>query len=969
MAATPMAGELHRHAGDVGGGAAERDFPLVHPTDSRARTELRRLLLRDAILWRSATQPVLSRDGTPARWMLDSLSVTLTGRGSTVAARCVLDLLRHFEGRQLATYGLTGVPLLQACVLNGEGRYHGIIVRKEAKPYGSLKVLEGPLDRSEPVVMVDDSVSSGLSMWQCADRLEGAGFAVEGAVCLVRFGYGRGTSKLVERGYRMGAVFDIYEDFIPHIDGESPYETNPTKDFGTVAYCRPAPEGADPTALAREVIGEYLRSGRVLTAPKTLDRRYDCGGGCWVSLRRRRNIHDRPARSGFWHFPGELPGTAGDDVVSASLRTARELARRHRDALAVLDDCAVAVTFFSPLEQCTLGDLDNDRYGIVVRSAERPAWMGGALPRMPGIATEWQQFAHAWRRNARLSPREPYRLYRHRVDKVVEPGVVWQPSGVPLPAHTGRYDTGSVAEIVARRARQRVLGELTHTTGVQRADTPTSREVADLCPPVDGVFVTIFANGRLAGCAGGFDQQPDRAVDDYVSAAVDDIRFQRPSASDDIAVSVSLLFNRHDIGAADPDWIVGVVRFPDQCLLVRQRDRTGLLLPFMAVRHNLTPRAYVDEVIDKAGVTRPPYHWTRYDYVSALATADRVCLLEGGLPRGVAAATSDAEAERLRRLLVRYIRRHHSVDGPPLGRYDVFADRLHAGLSPARLAYGAWVKARAGLRCEAEDDLHRLEVGRSGDGWIRLRNEPATISEAAFVLLANCELGASPAWSAEMSAMLCAQIDLHGRFATHDQPDPGADGYQDYAPGQALLALARSAQLGAADVQAEAIRRALRHYRIRFRHNHHWGAVAWLSQAFLGWGRVFDGQALIGFAYEIVDWALRFQSHKSGAFLNDHQPDSPGATTAVYLEAVGAVRAAAETAGDGDRERRYRGAGDRAVAFLDRLVYQDRDIPVLPNPAWAIGGVRSSVNSSDVRIDYVHHALSALLTLWPPGEG
>jgi hypothetical protein len=44
-------------------------------------------------------------------------------------------------------------------------------------------------------------------------------------------------------------------------------------------------------------------------------------------------------------------------------------------------------------------------------------------------------------------------------------------------------------------------------------------------------------------------------------------------------------------------------------------------------------------------------------------------------------------------------------------------------------------------------------------------------------------------------------------------------------------------------------------------------------------------------------------------------------------------------------------------------VYQPRDTAVLPNPEWALGGVRTSETASDVRIDYVHHALSAALAL------
>src|SRR6185369_5051137 len=82
----------------------------------QARAELLEMLQRSGILYRSETQQVLSRDGTSARWMLDSLAVTLSPRGAQLAGRCVLELLKRFDGRQLATYGLTGVPILQSCI-------------------------------------------------------------------------------------------------------------------------------------------------------------------------------------------------------------------------------------------------------------------------------------------------------------------------------------------------------------------------------------------------------------------------------------------------------------------------------------------------------------------------------------------------------------------------------------------------------------------------------------------------------------------------------------------------------------------------------------------------------------------------------------------------------------------------------------------------------------------------------------
>lgn len=899
--------------------------PVREPAPDDERAELLALLRRDGILHRSEEQPVLSRDGSSARWMLDSLPVTLTPRGGALAARALLRLLERFEGRQLATLGLTGVPLVQGCVLLGGGRYSGLLVRKERKPHGSLKLIEGRLDPDEPVVLVDDSISSGHSTLTCARLLREAGFEVEGAVALVGFGYDRGPARLVEDGLRVATVFDVYADVMRFMDDEPDHPANPTKRPLPAPAGRRLAEGLHPAVLAREVMAQHLRTGAVPRAPRTLDRAYDGAGGCWVSVRRRAQLHDRPARSGFWHFPDESSGRVPEDVVRAAVQTADQL-RAADDPLALLDECAVAVTFFGALEECTVADLDNDRYGIVVRSRERDSRMGGALPRMPGIATEWEQYVHAARRNAGLLPLEPHLLYRHPVEKVVEPGEAWQPTGVPAPGPTWS-DDADLARPVAEAARANVLREL--------GRPGPGSFVPRLPDAVQGLFVTVYAGGRLIGCAGAFAGDCATRLGEFAAAAVRDRRFRGAGPDDVIAVSVSLLFARHEIGQATPEWVAGPTRFADQALAVRQRDRSGFVLPFVAVTHNLGPREYVLEVIDKAGITRPPYFWTRYDCATWLADEDGVRRLRPALPEGAPAATAAGQWERLEPLLRRYTLRHSvPAEEPYLARYEVVADRLHAGAHPARIAYGAWVKARAGMLPEAEADLARL-------------GEPGTIAEPAFVALALLALGRTP----DVGRLVDA-IGRHGRIDTE---------FQDYAPGQVLLALAGAAAAGV-DVPAGAVERALAHYRRRFRQNTAWGSVSWLTQAYAAWGRLL-GAVHTRFAYEVADTALRYQSAKSGGFLNDHAAAPPGATTALYLEGIAAVRAAAAADGDVVREERYRTACARGLAFLDRLVYQPRDTAVLPNPEWALGGVRTAVTGSDVRIDYVHHALSAVLGL------
>ncbi len=152
-------------------------------------------------------------------------------------------------------------------------------------------------------------------------------------------------------------------------------------------------------------------------------------GGAWVSLRSRKDIFDRHAREGFWHFPGEPSWGPAEDVVRAAFLTACALPA-DVDRKRLLDSSSVAVTLFSPWKECTVGELDNDRYGIIVVSGERPEVMGAPCRACRGFATNGSSFTTRAINNGGLYEFEPYILYRHELSKFVEPGASWQPSGV-----------------------------------------------------------------------------------------------------------------------------------------------------------------------------------------------------------------------------------------------------------------------------------------------------------------------------------------------------------------------------------------------------------------------------------------------------------------------------------------------------------------------------------------------------------
>ncbi|HYI02559.1 MAG TPA: hypothetical protein VD972_41870 [Hyalangium sp.] len=916
--------------------------------------------MRDGIRRESPATLVSSEDGSTEPWKLDSLGVTLSSQGAELAGRCLLHLLESFEGKQLATFGTTGVPILQSCVLLSKGKYRGLLVRKEREA-GTGKLIEGRIDPSEPVVIINDSVGLETSLEECTARLEESGLRVEGGVSLVRFGYESGFSRMVSRGYRMLSLFDIWNDFVSHMPGEEVLAPNPTRAFlPHELTSKAAPEGLHPAELARRVIDEALRTGKLLRPPRRIEGRYSGAGGVWVSVRPKDDVQRRHARAGFWNFPEEKAPSLPAAIGEAAFLAAQTLKETGADPLAALEQSGIAVTFCSALEECEVGQLDNERYGLVVRSRERPFLMGGALPGMPGIGNEWQQLESARNGKARLLPWEPFALYRFKVQKAVEPGTVWQPSGVPAEAPP-RW-IGSSAAIAARALA--VVRELSEG----RDPAPAPRALP-LDSAVDFLSLSVYRQGRRVGTAGARVTRPDEELVALAGSALAEAGSGAPGTGEPLAVTVSLLHGSTELGELTPEEASAQTRHAEQALMAYQGEKSGLLLPSEAVTGNLAPLDFARAVLDKAGLTEGPSRWRRFDCVTWMADASGTHRVEHGLPVGPLPKALVQRMTRLTQPLCKFLLRHLGETT----RYEPFSDTVHKGLEAAVLAHQAWTMARAHrllgpaplgegaqtLLTALTSDLMFDEAERvwiSSDGG-------TSISEASFVLLALLEAGNDNTTAATLATTLWSSIGARGRFSCHMDRAFDDDSFQDAYPGQALLALARSAEKKVCAPDKEKLAQARRFYRHRFLHKRHWDQVCWLTQATVAWWRV-DRDAEAGrFAFEICDWALKYQSEKTGAFLNDHQPDTPGYTTALYLQALAAGIELAAGLRERARQKRYMDAYAQGIAFLDTLVYQERDVPLLPNPRYALGGVRTSPMQSEVRAGSVQHALAALLGL------
>jgi len=115
------------------------------------------------------------------------------------------------EARRLAGPELGAVALAASASLAGSLPF--LIVRKEAKDYGTERRIEGEFEAGEEVCLVEDVVTSGGAAEQAVEALREAGLVCRTAVCVVDREEG-GADALARKAVRLVPIFRA-SDILP----------------------------------------------------------------------------------------------------------------------------------------------------------------------------------------------------------------------------------------------------------------------------------------------------------------------------------------------------------------------------------------------------------------------------------------------------------------------------------------------------------------------------------------------------------------------------------------------------------------------------------------------------------------------------------------------------------------------------------------------------------------------------------
>ncbi len=181
--------------------------------------------------------------------------------------------------------------------------------------------------------------------------------------------------------------------------------------------------------------------------------------------------------------------------------------------------------------------------------------------------------------------------------------------------------------------------------------------------------------------------------------------------------------------------------------------------------------------------------------------------------------------------------------------------------------------------------------------------------------------------------------------------DPGN---QNYYPGEALFAIMSMYEQTGEIKYLQATQRAFPFYKDYFQEEQNTAFVPWQSRAYNKLYKVTQDQEVADFVFEMNDFMVDF--HNPGENCQNFD-FSRGSVTAVYMEGVNMAYELARLLNDQERVTCYSNfIEEGADAILALQITDKKNYPLS-----AIGGIRGSWDSTEMRVDRNQHAVLALM--------
>lgn len=171
--------------------------------------DLGRKLYEKALI-RSEQEAITDPRGQQIGWLLDTRIPMLSGHIMPEVGRVLGERLSAKGVDQVVGYGFGSYALVAAVVGSpASPPFMGGFIREQRKPHGRRRLVEGPLVREKPVVLLDDILNSGRSALKAVALLQHDGFSVVGMMSLFNFAWSGGRVRLEDMGIWVDSLLDL----------------------------------------------------------------------------------------------------------------------------------------------------------------------------------------------------------------------------------------------------------------------------------------------------------------------------------------------------------------------------------------------------------------------------------------------------------------------------------------------------------------------------------------------------------------------------------------------------------------------------------------------------------------------------------------------------------------------------------------------------------------------------------------
>lgn len=169
----------------------------------------------------------LLASGRQSDYYFDCRVTALDAEGSWLIGNLFFDVINELREGGLEIKGIGGMtmgadPLVSATTVISYEKGQplpGLLVRKESKGHGTNQFVEGlaNLKQGDPVVVLEDVVTTGGSLLKACQRIELSGLKIVAVCCILDREEG-GKQHLAEHGYKLQSLFTRRE-LLEHAKG------------------------------------------------------------------------------------------------------------------------------------------------------------------------------------------------------------------------------------------------------------------------------------------------------------------------------------------------------------------------------------------------------------------------------------------------------------------------------------------------------------------------------------------------------------------------------------------------------------------------------------------------------------------------------------------------------------------------------------------------------------------------------